>query len=64
MKPKRNVQDLVRKQAGKDALMILNKLDKMLKRGAAQAKIEHALTAELIVRMKKIIQSIVPPKVP
>ena len=46
MKTKRNVQALVRKKADKDAVTILNKVDKMLKRGVARVKIERALTKD------------------
>jgi len=53
MKTKRNVQALVRKRAGKDAVIILNKIDKMLKRGIARKKIESALAKELIAHVKK-----------
>jgi len=53
MKTKRSVQALVRKKAGKDAVVILNKLDRMLKRGVARKKIESALTEELIIHLRK-----------
>ena len=48
MKTKRDVRALVRKRAGKHAVIILNKVDKMLKRGVAREKIESVLTEELI----------------
>jgi len=53
MKTKRDVRALVRKRAGKHAVIILNKVDKMLKRGVAREKIESVLTEELIIHVKK-----------
>jgi hypothetical protein len=53
MKTERTVQALIREQAGKDAVIILNKVDRMLKQGVARTKIEKVVAAELIVYMKK-----------
>jgi hypothetical protein len=53
MKTKRTVQALIREQAGKDAVIILNKIDRMLKQGVARTKIEKVVAAELLVYMKK-----------
>jgi hypothetical protein len=60
MKTKPDVQALVLKQAGKEAVSILNKVDKMLKRGVARNKIESALTEELIVHLRKQIRLSIP----
>ena len=56
MKTKHNVKALVSKQVGKDAIIILNKIEKMLKRGVARVKIEKALAAELSANAKKQVK--------
>ena len=56
MKTKSDARALVRKQAGKDAVIILNKVDKMLKRGVARKEIESILTEELLACFKKQIK--------
>ncbi len=61
MKSKDSVQYLVRKQAGKDAVIILNKVDKMLKQDVARAKIESALAVELTVHLRRQLVNLVPP---
>ena len=53
MKAKRNVKTVLRKQVGKEAGKILNKIDKMLKQGVARKKIESTLAAEFLVLLRR-----------
>ena len=58
MKAKHNVQALVRKQAGKDAVKVLNKIDRMLKRGVAREKIVSALAGELTLHLRRQMRGV------
>jgi len=64
MKKKSSAQARLRKAAGKEAVVILKKVDRMLKEGVPRAKIERVLSAELAVYAKRIIveqRIIIPP---
>jgi len=56
MSRKWNIGRLLRKQLGKDAAAILEKVDKLLKQGVALAKIEEELGADLFKQLKKKIK--------
>jgi hypothetical protein len=58
MKTKRNIKTLVREQAGKEAVVILNMVEKMLKQGVARARIEKALAKKLSACAKMKMRNI------
>ena len=53
MKKVSDIQALLQKQAGKEAAVILNKDEKMLRQGAPRTKIEKMLAADLCAHVKK-----------
>jgi len=64
MAGKRDVRSLMRKQLGKDvADAMLNKVDKMVKRGATSAAIEKAFSEDLTAHIEKQVVSTVIAKI-
>jgi hypothetical protein len=58
MKTKGTIEALLRKETGKRSVVILKKIDRMLKQGVSRAKIEKALVAELSAHLKKLLRSV------
>lgn len=67
MTRKPDVLTLLRKEMGKDAAAILNKVDEMLKEGVNRASIEKAIARDLCAHAKKemliIAERLVPHRV-
>lgn len=53
MKKESDVLTLMRKQMGKDAAAILDRVDKMLKQRVSRARIEKAVAADLCAHLRK-----------
>jgi hypothetical protein len=54
MPKKQNVDDLLRKNLGREAAnRVIRKINKMIKAGASPAKIQKTITADLIAHVRK-----------